>query len=142
MDLSSVGLHFVQEFLAVSLCQLIQWDMTESGDSVDIDVVFISLLRGGTDGWFAVVFVPVVDPVSEAHTGFDFEGSDLAVFCLELLQFFNALGLGFRQYAFCSWFAVFIVGHDVAAFPPSVCSQTDGALTILSFLCHELTPLP
>ena len=141
MNLATVGFHFIEELLAVGLRQLIQLDMTERRNGMDINPFLVALLRSRTDAGFAVIFVPVVDPVTEAHIGLDFEGRNLAVLGLDFLKLFDALGLGLGQYAFCLGFAVFIVAYDMSAFPASVLSFTDSALTVFAFLSHVFTPL-
>ena len=109
---------------------------------MDIDPFLVALLRSRTDAGFAVVFIPVVDPVTETHVGLDFEGRNLTVLGLDFLQLFDALGLGLRQHTFRYGFAVFIVAYDMSAFPASVLPFTDSALTVFAFLSHVFTPLP
>ena len=58
-----------------------------------------------------------------------------------LLQLLDALGLVLGQCAFRLGLAVFIVTHDVATFPADILSQSDGPLTVFTFLCHMITPL-
>ena len=140
MCLSAVGLHFVQKLLAVCLRQLVQWDMPETGDGVDIDPLLIALLRSGADGWLAVIFIPVIHPIPKPHIRFYLEGGDLGVLLLKLFQFFHAFRFCFCQDAFLLCLSVFIVPHDVTAFPPSVASQANGALTVFAFPCHAITP--
>ena len=82
MNFASVGFHFIEELLAVGLGQFVQFDMTERRNGMDIDPFLVTLLRSRTDAGFAMVFVPVVDLVTEAHVGLDFEGRHLAVFSL------------------------------------------------------------
>ena len=140
--LPAVGLHFVQKLLAVCLRQLIQQDMPETGNSVDIDPLLIALLRSGADGWLAVIFIPVIHPIPKPHIRFYLEGGDLGVLLLKLFQFFHAFRFCFCQDAFLLCLSVFIVPHDVTAFPPSVASQADSALTVFAFPCHVITPSP
>ena len=142
MCLSAVGLHLVQKLLAVRLRQLIKRDMSKTGNGVDIDPLLITLLRSGADRWLAVILIPVVYPIPKPHIRFDFEGGDLGVLLLKLFQFFHAFRFCFCQDAFLLCLSVFIVPHDVTAFPPSVASQTDGALPVFAFLCHVITPSP
>ena len=101
MNLASIGFHFIEELLTVGLGQFVQLDMTERRNDMDINPFLVALLRSRTDAGFAVVFVPVVDPITEAHVGFDFERRNLAVLGLDFLKLFDALGLGLGQYAFC-----------------------------------------
>ena len=142
MRLSAVGLHLVQELLTVRLRQLVQRDMPETGDGVDIDPLLIAFLRSGADGWLAVIFIPVIHPIPKPHIRFYLEGGDLGVLFPKPFQLFHAFRLCFCQDAFLLCLSVFIVAHDVTAFPPSVASQADGALPVFAFLCHVITPLP
>ena len=57
------------ELLQVILRQLIQRDVTDFRDNVQTDAALVSLLRGGTNFWLRVIFVPVCQPVSEGHLG-------------------------------------------------------------------------
>ena len=142
MRLSAVGLHLVQELLTVRLRQLVQRDMPKVGDGMDIDPFLIALLRSGADGWLAVIFVPVIHPVPKPHIRLDFEGGNLGVLLLKLFQLFYAFRFCFCQDAFLLCLSVFIVAHDVTAFPPSVASQANGALPVFAFPCHAITPSP
>ena len=142
MCLPAVGLHFVQKLLAVRLRQLIQRDMPETGNSVDIDPLLIALLRSGADGWLAVIFIPVIHPIPKPHIRFYLEGGDLGVLLPKPFQLFHAFRLCFCQDAFLLCLSIFIVAHDVTAFPPSVASQADSTLTVFAFPCHVITPSP
>ena len=118
----------------------IQRDMPETGNSVDIDPLLIALLRSGADGWLAVIFIPVIHPITKPHIRFYLEGGDLGVLLPKPFQLFHAFRLCFCQDAFLLCLSVFIVAHDVTAFPPSVASQADSTLTVFAFPCHVITP--
>lgn len=130
------------ELLQVVLCQLIQRDVPNLRNDMQADAALIGLLRSWADLRLGVILVPVCQPVPEGHLRPHFFGLQSAAFLLELLEFFEALLLGFSENIFRFGIAVIIVANDDAPLPPTVFALSYGSVAGFSFSCHGFNSFP
>ena len=129
------------KFLQIALRQLVQRYLTDRGNDVQIDAVFVAKLCGKTYMRFGIGLVPELHPFSEGHIrrGFSRDNADLLLECVEL---FLTCRFGFGGYIFCFRLSVVVVTYDDSAFPSSVFAQTKGSLSCFSPFCHGCKSLP
>ena len=111
-------------------------------DNVQTDAAFVGLLRGGTNFWLGVIFVPVCQPVPEGHLRPHLLRLPPAALLLELLKLLDALLLGFGEDIFCFGVAAVIIADDDAPLPPAILALSYGSVPGFSLSCHGFNSFP
>ena len=130
------------ELLQVILRQLVQRNAADLRDDVQADAALIGLLRGGADLRLGVILIPVCQPVPEGHLRPHFFGLQPAAFLLELLEFLDALLLGFGENISRFGIAVVIIADDNSPLPPTILALPYCSVSGFSFSCHGFNSFP
>ena len=130
------------ELLEVVWGQLVQRDVAQLGNDVQANAVFIAGLCSQTDLWLGVIFIPVFDPVPEAHIRLELIGLETAQLRPELFQFLYALFFRPGQNILCLGIALVIIADNIAPLPAPVGSLSYGSFAVFSFSCHGFNSFP
>ena len=130
------------KLLQVVLRQPVQRNFAQLRLDVQADAVFIAGLRRGADVRLAVRFIPVIQPVGEAHLRPQLVRRNAAEQCLECRQLFRALSLALAEDGLCFRVAVIVIADNVPPLPAPVRALTDQSVACFSFLCQGFSSFP
>ena len=128
------------KFFKITFFERGKRELSDAGDNVLVDVVFVFQARGCGNAQLAEVAIPVVDILTERHVRGGFHDRFLHG-SLEGFQFFFNLALGFSQHIFRNRQILFIVTDHTPAFPSAVFALTDQPLSVLSS-AHGFSSFP
>ena len=128
------------KFFKITLFERGKRELSDAGDDVLVDVVFVFQACGCGNAQFAEVAIPIVDILTERHVCGGFHDRLLYGF-LEGFQLFFNLALGFRQHIFRDRQILFIVTDHAPALPSAVFALTDQSLSVLSS-AHGFSSFP
>ena len=130
------------QFLHVCRSQLVQLGAAQGRDDVLVNSPLIGHLRVGAEVRFLVPLIPEVQPVRQQDSGFRLVRHKLFRRFPELCQLCRAFRLGFGEDIFGHRQAHVIVAHYIPAFPTTVFSRVETAITAVSALCHGAISSP
>ncbi len=130
------------KFLDVCRGQFVQLGTAKGWYGMLINPSFIGRLGVGAEVRFLVPLIPEVQPVRQQDSGFRLVRHKLFRRFPELCQLCRAFRLGFGEDIFGHRQAHVIVAHYIPAFPTTVFSRVETAITAVSALCHGAISSP
>ena len=133
----ALGQQLFVELLQVQRSELFQWNLSDIGTDVVVDVALVGLVGGRPDFDFGVVLEPHLHPLP--HRVLSCLGNVQSLgFSNGLFQLLLDLCLTSAQHILVDGFPrIRVMPCRVSAFPASVFSLANAAFSVGSFLCHQ-----
>ena len=136
---SSALLEVVVKPLDLNGGQLVQGNISDSGDDVVLNVVGVVGFCVGADAGFGVDLVPC--PYPQCHcVGSRFGYIQPLAFADRGLEFLLDFGLRFTQHVLDDPFSSLVIARGVPTLPAAILSFSDIALAVCSSFWHGISP--